>query len=204
MRNDFCEVCGKPIKIYASEEKWKHHFCGRKCRFEFTKKKVEVLEKYAILYVNKYKYLIDLDDVDKVRDLNWTYISHKCPYARSTKGLLLHRLIMNCPEDMVVDHIDRNIFDNRKSNLRIVSRLINANNKTKSECNTKTGYEGITVDLRWKPKYKVRMQVNGKRIYFGQYPTLEQAIRVRDEVLKLKGQEIQKELERLEQNDRSK
>lgn len=203
MRNDFCEVCGKPITISVNEEKWKHHFCSKKCHFEFTKKKIEVLQDYAILHIKDYKYLIDLDDVEKVKELNWNYLSRKCPYARSTKGILLHRYLMNCPKNMVVDHIDRNIFDNRKSNLRITTQLINANNIVKDNENTKTGYTGITVDLRWKPKYKVRVRVNGKRIYFGQYPTLERAIEVRDEVLKLKEEELNKELERIKNVDNS-
>jgi HNH endonuclease/AP2 domain len=58
----------------------------------------------------------------------------------STKKL--HQLLLVCPENMVVDHIKRNKFDNRLSNLRIVT--VRDNNRNKSKPNTNiSGFVGV-------------------------------------------------------------
>ena len=61
----------------------------------------------------------------------------------STKKL--HQLLLVCPNNMVVDHIKRNKFDNRLENLRIVS--VHDNNRNKSKPNTNTsGFVGVCKD----------------------------------------------------------
>lgn len=197
----YCENCGKEIKVQQRKlTTSKHHYCSRKCSKEITKKKIFCFESFAILYVGSYEYKIDLEDVEKVSKMNWIYISNKTPYARSTKRILLHRYIMNCPNDKIVDHINGDIFDNRKCNLRITNPVVNAFNKLIDVKKTRTGYTGITVDNRWKTmKYIVRITINGKRKNFGQFPSLEQAIEMRDKVLKIKEEEIRQKL--LEDNN---
>ena len=61
----------------------------------------------------------------------------------STKKL--HQLLLVCPNNMVVDHVKRNKFDNRLENLRIVS--VHDNNRNKSKPNTNTsGFVGVCKD----------------------------------------------------------
>ena len=58
----------------------------------------------------------------------------------STKKL--HQLLLVCPNNMVIDHVKRNKFDNRLENLRIVS--VHDNNRNKSKPNTNTsGFVGV-------------------------------------------------------------
>ena len=73
-------------------------------------------------YGKKYA-LIDLDDVDKVKKDTWCLYAVKLKnetifYVQSYKKLL-HKEIINCPENMEIDHINHNPLDNRKCNLRI-------------------------------------------------------------------------------------
>ena len=41
--------------------------------------------------------------------------------------LRMHRVICNCPADMIVHHINRRSLDNRQSNLRIMAQLDHQN-----------------------------------------------------------------------------
>ena len=56
----------------------------------------------------------------------------------------LHRVIMNCPEGMVVDHKNHNPLDNRKENLRICSYRENGLNRGRPRNNI-TGYKGVRI-----------------------------------------------------------
>lgn len=66
---------------------------------------------------------VDNEDFEVVKDFNWCL--SKNGYAFSNIGGYMHRLIMNPPKDMEVDHIDRNKLDNRRYNLRICTHIEN-------------------------------------------------------------------------------
>ncbi len=72
--------------------------------------------------------------------------SHDYPsliIGRNPKKLvLLSRFIMNPPADKVVDHINGDIYDNRRENLRIVNRRQNALN-VKARSNS--GFKGVCL-----------------------------------------------------------
>ena len=77
------------------------------------------------------KTIIDLEDVDKVSSRKWNLLPCKSGvyvYSRSPHHVKLHRFILGYNGPMEIDHINRNTMDNRKSNLRIVTRSENASN----------------------------------------------------------------------------
>lgn len=90
---------------------------------------------------------------------------------RKTK--LMHRIIMNPPDDMEVDHIDGNGLNNQKSNLRIVSRSINQRNRGKNRNNT-SGYKGVSFHSSCN-KWRARVYRNRKEILIGMFTTPEEA-----------------------------
>ncbi len=134
--------------------------------------------------------IIDKEDFEKVSQYKTTWfigyskkkgnhvdgIKTKVQKNKVRKQIWLHGLIMNCPTNMVIDHKNGNTFDNRKSNLRIVTRLENATNLN-SISNNKSGYTNIYIDYK-----KYRVQIRGK--CFGSYRTLYEAIKVRDKHIK--------------------
>ena len=117
------------------------------------------------------KFLIDEDDYEKfVKDKSF-HLSH-CGYVCGRK-CKLHRLIMDAPNGMVVDHINGDPLDNRKCNLRICTQQQNSMNKVKSKSNT-TGFKGVHF---YKPtgKFVSRIKVDGKNLYLGCFEKAEDA-----------------------------
>lgn len=86
-------------------------------------------------------------------------------------------------KDEVVDHINRNKLDNRKSNLRIIHKSNNAWNIDGNSRN-KSGVRGVC----WCPKTGLwRVQVC--KAHVGRYKTLEEAKVARDRAaIRLKGE----------------
>ena len=72
---------------------------------------------------------------------------------------------MNCPDDLLIDHINKNPLDNRRINLRICNKSQNAMN-SKIASNNTSGFRGV----KWyKPgqKWYVSIKVMRKDIYLG-------------------------------------
>lgn len=93
--------------------------------------------------------------------------------VRSTTPL--HRWIVSCPKDKVVDHINRNTLDNRKCNLRICTQREN-------NCNKRNNTKHIGV-RKINNRYYARAVVNGKEISLGGYASLDEAIIARNDRL---------------------
>lgn len=121
-----------------------------------TSAKVSTLKIYSPTY-GIFDVLIDTEDLEKVKDINWNVeldSKGKKFYVRNRKkNLRLHRVITNCPPNLVVDHINHNTLDNRKSNLRIcTTKENNQNTNLENEFpNKTTGIYGISL---WNCKNK--------------------------------------------------
>lgn len=73
----------------------------------------------------------------------------------------MHNMIMSkTDENNVIDHINHNTLDNRKSNLRELSKKDNATNTSVDK--SKTGIRNVTIE---NGKYRVRI----KGISFGYF-----------------------------------
>lgn len=168
-------------KGYCSKHYQQIRRYGEVQRTRFTPNEIVEHEDYAeiILYDKNCeetaRALIDLDDIDKVKDYKWylrkDYVSNK------TNGFNLHRLVMDCPEDMVVDHINHNKLDNRKSNLRICTHQQNDINKSKTSKNT-SGIVGVGW-VKSRNKWRAYIGLNNKFINLGYFNTKEAAIQAR-------------------------
>jgi len=75
----------------------------------------------------------------------------------------MHRLIMNPPNDMQVDHINHNGLDNRRNNLRVATQNQNGANRRKDRDNL-TGFKGVTF-VKKKGLYKPRIRVDDVLIH---------------------------------------
>ena len=84
----------------------------------------------------------------------------------------IHNILMNCPVDKIVDHINGNPLDNRRCNLRICTKAENSQNVHIK--NSKTGIRNVTQSGN-----KFRVRINGTS--YGCYDDLETAKRIADE-----------------------
>ena len=123
--------------------------------------------------------LIDIDDFEKCKMISWC-VDNKGYANGSNKSIgtiRLHRYIMNPPSDLVVDHINHNKLDNRKSNLRIVTTQVNQQNLPLYKVN-KSGYKGVYYNKSCN-KWCCQMKIKGKCVYSGLFYTIEEAINKR-------------------------
>ena len=139
---------------------------------------------YGIGYTSKGKeFYFDLEDFDKIKDYRW-YIKDgyiqtmelKNDYDKR-KTVYMHRLVMNCPDGMEVDHIYHKTFDNRKEFLRIVTHYQNCMNKD-LQSNNSSGVTAVYWDKNYK-KWKAHITTKRKQNYLGSFNTFDEAVEVR-------------------------
>jgi len=129
--------------------------------------------------------LVDEEDYGKLSEWGWTY--HKSSgYALRYSQITMHRQIMNLlnisPKEIQVDHINHNKLDNRKVNLRTVSRQQNRFNLSKYKNNT-SGFKGVSWH-RNHQHWVARIQVDNRPIAIGSYNDKIQAAKAYDEAAK--------------------
>lgn len=186
-------------KNIRPSDKKQEHFCCKEHQNLAHRKKNEyiIYNDYAEIVIDSPKYgivktQIDLDDVEMCKQYCWMAIQtgHRGDFyfiARDRKNpkvyIRLHRLIMNCPSDKVIDHIntyDHN--DNRKSNLRICTIAEN-NQNIKIPLKNKSGYKNVFWDKR-KRKFQAFLTRNKKTKHIAYFNTAEEANKAVQEEIK--------------------
>jgi len=101
-------------------------------------------------------------------------IREKTPTGTRVRGILLHRFIINAPDGFLVDHIDRNSFNNKKSNLRICDTHTNAVNARMFRNNT-SGARGVYKHSSSK-KWRASIRNRGIVYNLGAYTDFNDAV----------------------------
>lgn len=100
-------------------------------------------------------------------------------YAGSKKTISLHSLIIGeIHDDYVIDHINGNRLDNRRENLRVVTKRSNAAN-SKSRSGSTSKYKGVSLDSS-RNKWISSIQLNGKTNHIGRFESEEDAAKAYD------------------------
>jgi len=127
----------------------------RRIRFGYAFRKIPLTRgKYAI---------VDQDDYERLNKYKWhasAYnntcyaVRHKY-YKGVHKYVRMHREIIKAPDTFLVDHINLNGLDNRKANLRLATKVQNAQNMSKTKRKTSSKYKGVSYikrDRIWQAK----------------------------------------------------
>ena len=105
-------------------------------------------------------------DFARLSQLKWCYNSSGyAVHYEDRRTIFMHRLIMNAPPHLQVDHINQNRLDNRRENLRFATRSQNQANKGRQVNNT-SGYKGVSFRAG---KWEARIRVAGGRLQLGRF-----------------------------------
>lgn len=128
--------------------------------------------------------LIDKEDIDLIQQYKWHYrksgrTNGRNGYAESKKGVFMHNLIINKVGNLVIDHINRNGLDNRRSNLRLVTKQQNHHNFPKKGHNKYRGVQ-LKPNLKLNP-WEVILKYNKKVVFNKTFATAEEGAKAYNE-----------------------
>lgn len=187
-----CIICGAVKRTTRSEIKRSHgKYCSAKC-YGTTKKRynkfTELEDGFEIELTNGEKAIIDKRDFRLVSQHRWqsqrekyTVYAHSMKWRQGRPTLLpLHRLIMNAPSDLQVDHKDGNGLNNRRSNLRLCTPQQNQWNQRVVPTERNAGFKGVSKSQNGK-QWAARICVNKKVYKLGVFDNPDDAARAYDQ-----------------------
>lgn len=149
-------------------------------RGDFLKKTntYEFFDGYIKLWDSKHlNYsLIDNEDLQKVtpycfyKDRGGYFIANTVVDGKKTT-IKLHRLVMDSPVGLQIDHLNHKTYDNRKCNLRVCTNQENSRNKRSK------GYSYWKYGKRW----EAYIFIDYKKVHLGYFNTEDEAKRARRE-----------------------
>lgn len=190
----YCECsCGYPDKLLISGDSLKSgstKSCGCIHRNNYAENNIyDLTGDHGICRMKDgHEFIFDLEDYDKIKRYTWHSSTRgyiiTTRYIRGIKkhqGMMLHRYLMGVEDidwkECVVDHINGDIRDNRKSNLRVVSQSQNGMN-SKISINNTSGVCGVN---RMNGRWAASITVNFEKIFLGIYDDFDDAVNARIE-----------------------
>lgn len=180
--------CGEECEVIADNLLRGHTLsCGCFCKEQTSNSHIKSNcyidnGEYIVAKINgEVEFLLDSNDKWALDDYCWciTNDGYLRAYIRGeNKFIFLHRLIMNCNDkNCDIDHINGNPLDNRKSNLRIVTRSQNNMNR-KTQSNNTSGISGVCFNNHAK-KWQAQIKINNINIYLGSFDNFSDAVSAR-------------------------
>lgn len=126
------------------------------------------------------KILLDEDSMQKVK--NYTWHIDRTGYVKTTitvsknhrQTIQMHRFILGLAKGVgVVDHINGNMQDNRRSNLRVCSVSENAMNRG-MQADNKSGFKGVSFHKE-SGKWQAQTKKKGHEKMYSRHDTPQEA-----------------------------
>lgn len=145
----------------------------------------KIFKNHVEIYIKDKIILIDKSDLTSVSTKRWYISSYPqypiCSFWETNKKIRLHQFLLGKKKDKIIDHINGDIFDNRRKNLRFVSyRLNNMNKRTLGYCISKSKHD------RSLKKIIVQMSIDRGKILkiHKRFLTIKEALKFRAEIEK--------------------
>ena len=149
----------------------------------------------------QHEILVDEADFETVNAHPGMWVAHKNGNTRYAQakvrakngkwGILhMHRLLLDPPEDLWVDHRNHNGLDNRRENIRIVTHGENHRNRI-NNVEFQSNADGVSWESRHQA-WMARPWVNGRREYLGRFD-----IKIKAEAARIMFLETGKRVKRL-------
>jgi hypothetical protein len=128
------------------------------------------MTKKILLSQNK-EAIVDDEDYEYLNQYKW-YVTNR-NYAANPKNGLMHRVIVfvgkmiDLKKNEEIDHINGNRLDNRRCNLRVVTRRQNSQNRHVPQ---KSKYPGVCWH-KWAKQWITKIKINGKQKHIGYFRT---------------------------------
>lgn len=119
--------------------------------------------------------LVDAADLPLVRKFPWyLHKSRRLRYAKTCLPdktyLCMHQLIVESAPGLDIDHINSNGLDNRRKNLRVVTRAQHHHNRRKLDSRPVTSrFKGVCLPPSDTSKWRADIIVYGKGCYLGRF-----------------------------------
>jgi hypothetical protein len=136
-------------------------------------------------------FFIDAEDFEIVMQKKWRLKRSVSPNTENfyvisqtigvfpPKTIRLHRYLLNCPPDKIVDHADGNTMNYCRNNLRICSVTDNNRNRKKIHSVYTSEYKGVSY-VKERGNWLAQIKLSDHRKNLGRYKTEIEAARAYD------------------------
>lgn len=131
------------------------------------------------------EFYFDIDDFEKIKNYTWyehhqtgSYYALEARDPSTKKKIKMSHLVTDTiGSTEIIEHIDRNPFNNKKSNLRTATYEENSRNRSLGR-NNKSGFIGVHLDID-KNKWTATITINNRNKVLGWFKDKDDAVKAR-------------------------
>ncbi|MEW6126703.1 MAG: HNH endonuclease [Acidobacteriota bacterium] len=114
--------------------------------------------------------IVDAEDYSWLSQYKWFYSSKGYASTKiNYKHIYMHRMILDAPKGLEVDHINLDTLDNRRQNIRLATKSQNQANCPKHN-GTQSTYKGVHIaNNKHKKAWQAQTTFQGRKYSFGTF-----------------------------------
>lgn len=153
------------------------------------KNSISVFNDITLIHITRrdgslYYVIVDSTDVPLISDYTWgvdiresghTYAQSFYKSPLGYKKIYMHRLLTKAPAGLLVDHINHNTLDNRKTNIRLVTTSENNQNLLRARSDNHSSSVLGVHRMKRDGSYQVKLRADGILHWVGVFKTKDEA-----------------------------